>query len=126
MPKLLPKILLFIAVITIITGFLQVVAAPLVLKFIGAETDKASSHFFAIIGMFMILFGGMLWQSLRQPQSGAVPVFWCGMQKLGAAGAIGLGVIYGIFDSLALAVALFDFLSGVLIFIYWRKLKYST
>ena len=123
MPKLLPNLLLFIAVVTIVTGLVQVVAAPLVLDFIGAETNKPSAHFFAIIGMFMVLFGGLLWQSLRQPQMGPVPVFWCGLQKLGAAVAIGLGVINGVFGTLAMAVAFFDLLSGVLIFIYWRKLQ---
>ena len=122
MPKLLPNLLLFIAMVTILTGLVQVVAAPVVLNFIGAETNRTSSYFFAIIGMFMVLFGGLLWQSLRRPQMGPVPVFWCGLQKLGAAVAIGLGVINGIFGTLAMAVAIFDLLSGVLIFIYWRKL----
>jgi hypothetical protein len=126
MPKLLHNLLVFIAVVTILTGLVQVVAAPFVLKFIGAQSDKTSAHFFAIIGMFMALFGGLLWQSLRQPQIGPVPVFWCGLQKLGAAVAVGMGVLNGIFATLALGVAIFDLLSSILIYMYWRKLPSKT
>lgn len=123
MPKLLYKTLLFIAGVTLATGLLQVVAAPMVLSLIGAQTDKTSAHFFAIIGMFMALFGGLLWQTLKQPHIGPAPVFWCGLQKFGAAAAISLGVYQNIFNDLALGVALFDFGSGILIFNYWRKVK---
>ncbi|KAA5541197.1 patatin [Adhaeribacter rhizoryzae] len=122
MPRLLPKLLLFISGVTVLTGAVQVVAAPLVLNIVGARTDKTSAHFFAIVGMFMVLFGGLLWQSLKRPL-GPEPIFWCGLQKFGAAVAIGLGVRNGIFSSLALSVALFDFVSGILIFTYWRNFK---
>jgi hypothetical protein len=122
MPRLLPKLLLFIAAITVVTGLLQVVAAPLVLNIIGAQTNPTSAHFFAIIGMFMALFGGLLWQTLKQPQ-GLAPLFWCGLQKLGAAAAVGLGVGNGIFSGLALGVALFDLFSAILIFSYWQQVK---
>ncbi|MDB5261454.1 MAG: patatin protein [Adhaeribacter sp.] len=122
-PALLYKALLFISGITVLTGLVQVVAAPLVLNFIGADTGKTSAHFFAIIGMFMALFGGLLWQSLRQSPVNPVPVWWCACQKIGAAAAVGLGVLTGIFSGLALGVALFDLLSGILIFIFWRKIQ---
>ncbi|GEO07363.1 hypothetical protein AAE02nite_50270 [Adhaeribacter aerolatus] len=123
---MLPKLLVFISAVTVLTGAVQVVAAPLVLSFIGASTDKTSAHFFAIIGMFMVLFGGLLWQTLRQAPVGPEPVFWCGLQKLGAAAAVGLGVLNGIFSGLALGVAFFDLVSGILIFTYWQKLKIKT
>ncbi|MGV3585381.1 MAG: patatin [Adhaeribacter sp.] len=122
MPRLLPKLLLFIAVVTVLTGATQVVAAPVVLNIIGAATNKTGAYFFAIVGMFMVLFGGLLGQAVKQPL-GPEPIFWCGLQKFGAAVAIGLGVRNGIFSNLALGVALFDLVSGILIFSYWRKLK---
>jgi hypothetical protein len=126
MPRLLPKLLVFISAVTVLTGAVQVVAAPFILSFIGANQDKTSAHFFAIIGMFMVLFGGLLWQALRHPQVGPVPIFWCGLQKFGAAAAVGLGVWNGIFSGLALGVALFDLCSGILIISYWQKIKNNT
>ena len=123
MQRLLYKVLVFISVATLLTGLGQVLFAPFVLTVVGAESDKTSAHFFAIIGMFMFLFGGMLLQALRSREGNLVPVFWSGLQKLGAALAVGLGVFNGVFSSLALGVAGFDLLSGVLIFIYWRHLK---
>lgn len=123
MKRLLFKILIFIAVITMASGLGQIIAAPVILNFIGAERDRTSSHFFAIIGMFMLLFGGLLFQSLKSREINPVPVFWCGMQKFGAAVAVGLGVYNTVFSRLALGVAVFDLLSGILILMYWKKLK---
>lgn len=106
-----------------VSGLGQIIAAPVILSLIGAERDRTSSHFFAIIGMFMLLFGALLFQSLKSRELNSVPVFWCGMQKFGAAVAIGLGVYNTVFSRLALGVALFDLLSGILILMYWKKLK---
>ncbi|MDX1532518.1 MAG: hypothetical protein R3362_13385, partial [Rhodothermales bacterium] len=73
---------------------------------------------FGIVGMFMVLFGGLLWEGLppRGPQPTALR--WAGLQKLGAFGAVTLGVVRGLFGPVALLVAGFDLLSGVLIFVY--------
>jgi hypothetical protein len=51
----------------------------------------------------------------------APALLWSGLQKLGAVGAVGLGVYHGLFSNLALAVAAFDLLSAVVMLLYWRK-----
>ena len=43
-------------------------------------------------------------------------------QKLGASAAVGLGVRRGLLSPLALGVAGFDALSGLLALDYWRRL----
>lgn len=106
-----------------LTGLGQIFAAPVFLNIIGAKSDRASAYFFAIIGMFMFLFGGLLLHALQSREKSGVAVFWCGMQKLGAAVAISLGVFHSVFSQLAISVAAFDLLSGVLIFLYWKKVK---
>lgn len=116
--KILDLSLFAIAIITIVSGLLQLIMPSLVLQIVSAETTPTSQHFFAIIGMFMLLFGGALLQALISPQPQAVVLIWAGLQKFGAAIAVGLGVIKLIFSPFALLIAGFDLLSGVLIFWY--------
>jgi len=112
-----------IAVITVLSGAAQLFAPRLVLRVVGGEATPASSHFFAIIGMFMMIFGGLLWQSVQASSVLRVPLFWAALQKLGAAGAVGLGVSRGLFDPVALLVASFDLASGLLALWYWRQFR---
>ena len=113
--------LVAISVATMLTGLAQVVAPATMLGLIMAEASPTATHFFAIIGMFMCLFGGLLWQVLRSPAYQPTAVLWAGLQKLGAAIAVGLGVHAGIFSALALGVAGFDFCSGLLIMLYLKN-----
>lgn len=118
------KILLkIIAVITIISGLVQAVSPALVLGIIDGVATPSSNHFFGIVGLFMILFGGLLYHALRDRRHQPVAVFWCGLQKFGAAAAVGLGVSRDIFSWLALGVAGFDLVSGLLILIYWYSIQ---
>jgi len=112
-----------IAVLTILSGLLQVVKPQWVLAVVGAEITATSKHFFGIVGMFMALFGGMLWQALVAERPQPLPVFWCGLQKLGATVAVGLGVSRDLFSWLALGVAGFDLFSGALILAYWWTIR---
>jgi hypothetical protein len=50
-------------------------------------------------------------------------VFCAGVQKLGASAAVALGVRRRIFSPLALIVAGFDLLSGIVAFAYWRRVR---
>ena len=118
----LRAVLLAIAGITVISGAVQVIDPAFVLTMVGAATGSAVQHFFGIVGMFMVLFGGMLLHALLAGDSSPLPVLWAGLQKFGAAAAVGLGVARAVFSDAALAVAGFDFLSGVLIFLYWRTM----
>lgn len=116
--NLLYRVLLLISVLTVASGLGQVIKPALILRLIGAETTPASAHFFGIIGMFMVFFGAMLLQALLTAGDHSVAVLWSGVQKFGAAAAVGLGVLTGIFSPIALGVAGFDLLSGVLIMMY--------
>jgi hypothetical protein len=115
---LLFKLSAAIAAITIVTGFVQMLRPELVLGIIGADTNPAPRHFFGIVGMFMVLFGGMLLHALLDAGDHRIVVLWSGLQKIGASGAVALGVWNGIFSTLALGVAGFDLFSGAVIFLY--------
>jgi hypothetical protein len=116
-------VLLLISVLTVASGLGQLARPDLILRLIGGEASPTAVHSFGIVGMFMVLFGGMLLQALLTAGDHSVAVLWAGLQKFGAAGAVGLGVIKGIFSPLALGVALFDLLSGVLIFAYRARTR---
>lgn len=119
----LVKILIVIAVITVLSGLTQMLFPALVLGVIGGEITGSTNHFFGIVGMFMVLFGGLLIHVLRGKKPQPVPVLWCGLQKFGAAIAVTLGIGRGLFSWLAFGVAAFDLFSGVLIMIYWFSAK---
>jgi hypothetical protein len=120
-PVLLHRIIIFIAIVTILSGLFQMFFAPLVLDLVGASADATSAHFFSIVGMFMFLFGGLLWQGASKKQRN--PVFWASLQKFGASIAVAVGVYHSIFSNIALGVALFDLFSGILILALWNSLS---
>ena len=115
--------LLAIAAITMLSGAAQLLAPGVVLHVVGGEATPATMHFFAIIGMFMVLFGGLMWQALRAARPQPIALFWAALQKVGAAIAVGLGVSRGLFGPLALVVASFDLLSGILALWYWKTIN---
>jgi hypothetical protein len=118
-------VLVLIAAATVLTGLAQMLSPGFVLSTMKAEIDPTSKHFFGIVGMFMVLFGGLFLNALLSRANHPVAVFWASMQKLGAAVAVGLGVMNHIFSSLALGVAGFDLLSGILGIIYWLRIRNS-
>jgi hypothetical protein len=106
-----------IALITVASGALQMVCPATVLRMVGGEIGPSSDHFFGIVGMFMVLFGGLLFQGLLQGET--IALFWAGLQKLGASGAVGLGVSHHLFSPLAWGLVGFDFCSAILILYLW-------
>jgi hypothetical protein len=116
--KWLYRALLAISAITVASGLAQLIRPDLLLGMIGGEATPGARHSFGIVGMFMVLFGSMLLHALLTAGDHSVAVLWAGFKKLGAAGAVGLGVMRGLFGPLALAVAAFDLLSGILILVY--------
>lgn len=121
MNRYLNLLVVIISAITILSGLSQMVAPDLVLAVIDAEVSAASSHFFRIIGMFMALFGGLMLHTLYSTHTSREAAFWCAMQKLGAFVAVTWGVINGIFGPMAIGVALFDLLSGLLFLYFLRQ-----
>jgi hypothetical protein len=117
-------VLLLIAILTVFSGAVQVIAPGFVLGVVGAERSPASLHFFAIVGMFMVLFGALLWQALRSASPQPIAVFWAGMQKLGASAAVTLGIVREVFQSpITWGVAALDLVSGVLALAWWLRLR---
>ncbi len=116
-------ILAAIGAITVASGLLQLATPSTVLRFVGAEATPTTMHFFGIVGMFMGLFGGLLLHALFSPAHHPAMVFWASLQKFGASVAVGVGVLHHIFSGLALLVAGFDFLSGVLTLWYWFRIR---
>jgi hypothetical protein len=107
-----------IGAITAATGVLQAAAPQATLGPLKADESPTVRHFFGTVGMFMACTGGVL---LARPADPAV-VLMTAAQKLGASAAVGLGVRRGLLSPVALAVAGFDALSGLIALDYWRRL----
>lgn len=110
-----------IAIGTLGAGLFQVVFPGVVLDIIDGDSSKTPAHFFAIVGMFMALFGGLVLHSLYRDEAIALVVGWASVQKLGASIAVGLGVARDVFGALALAVAVFDLASFVVMALLARR-----
>jgi hypothetical protein len=116
-------LLVLIAAMTALTGAIQMIAPAFILRLLSAETTATSKHFFAIVGMFMVLFGGATLNALLSFKHHPVVIFWSGLQKLGASAAVGLGVVNEVFSSIAIVVAVIDLLSGLLALWYWKRIR---
>ena len=116
-------LLILIAASTLLTGAVQALAPGFILRLLSAEITATSKHFFAIVGMFMVLFGGATLHALLSFKHHPVVILWSSFQKFGASVAVALGVQRGVFSSLALIVAAVDFLSGALALWYWSRIR---
>jgi hypothetical protein len=123
MNKYLNLIVIGISLATIISGLVQMISPQTVLTFIQAEITSTSAHFFAIVGMFMTLFGGLMLHAIYSPYPQRPAVLWCAFQKLGAFAAVGLGILNGIFAPIAAAVAIFDLFSGLVFLYYYKRIE---
>jgi hypothetical protein len=116
--KKLYWLLVIISVATLISGIVQLLAPQFILRLISAEVTGTTEQCFGIVGMFMALFGGMLLEVLISKQPVKPVYLWAGLQKIGASAAVSIGVLRHLFSPLALGIASFDLLSGILIFVY--------
>ena len=121
--SLIRRSLIGIAGLTMVTGAIQVFAPRAMLQALSATDDDTARHFFGTVGMFMVVVGGGLLNALLRPGRDPVIVFWAALQKLGASLAVGLGVRRRILSPLALVVAVFDLLSGLLAVEHWRRIR---
>jgi hypothetical protein len=124
MKKNLPILIALISVFTLIAGLVQMVAPGFVLGVVGASQTATSQYFFALIGMFMVLFGGLMLVTVYQAPVNRAAVVFCALQKLGACLAVTIAFSHGLFAWPALGVALFDGFSGLLFLYYLRILTY--
>jgi hypothetical protein len=112
-------VLLVISIITILSGVVQMAVPGVILAFMSAQIDPTTMHFFGIVGMFMTLFGGLWLHALTRPDAQPVASLWASLQKVGAFAAVSLGVLHQVFAPVALAVATFDLLTGLIGLSYW-------
>jgi len=120
-------LVVLIAFITLVSGIAQMLAPSFMLDFIGKEMPTPSSaHFFAIVGMFMTIFGGMVLHAIYSSVTNKQVMLWSAFQKFGAFLAVTIGVFNGLFSILAMSVAIFDLFSGVVFIIYLRVLNASN
>ena len=108
----LPCVLRAIAGITVATGALTAVRPGLVLGEL-SPGPTPMDQLFGTIGMFMVVSGGTLHRALAAPHPERGVLIWSAVQKLGASAAMGIGVRRGLYARRALAVAGFDFASGL-------------
>lgn len=120
---LIRLLLIVIAAVTVLSGLAQLFAPDFVLSIVAREPNALGAHLFATVGMFMAITGAMFLQSLfaRSAES-AIPL-WIGVQKIAAAILVGWAVASGLFTPLATGVAAFDAVTGVIAFIFWRRLR---
>lgn len=123
MNRFLSLIVIVIALVTVISGTFQMISPQSVMTLIHADKNPASMHFFGIIGMFMLIFGGLMLHVVYHPKPQRPAILWCALQKLGASAAVGLGILNGIFSILAAGVALFDLASGLIYIYYYNKVR---
>src|SRR5438445_103201 len=108
MPRL-RQIVLVIAVLAVTSGLVQLFAPGFVLVLLSAESSAVARHFFGIVGMFMVLFGGLLYDALRSSTSQEAAVLWAGLQTFGALG-VAVRVISRLYDGSPYPA--FDFFAG--------------
>jgi hypothetical protein len=110
-----------IAAGTFFSGLLLIAFQRFVLDILSAPTTTSDRLFFAIIGMFMAIVGGLLTQDLLRRPSRLV-VGWSALQKLGASAAMSLAVALSVFSHYGIILAAFDFCSALLAIAYWWRL----
>ena len=116
-------LLLAIAAGTFLSGLVLIALPGVVLDLLGAPTDTSDKLFFAIIGMFMAVVGGLLTQALLRPPPSPLVVGWSALQKLGASVAMSLAVILDVFSLAGLGLVVFDFVSFLLAAAYWWRIR---
>lgn len=121
--SLIRRSLVAISALTVVSGAIQAVGPRWLLRFLRAEEDATARHLFGTIGMFMVVVGGGLLNALVRPGRQPVIVFWAALQKIAAFLAVALGVRRRIFSPIALGIAFFDLLSGLLAAEYWRRIR---
>lgn len=119
---LIRLLLILIAAVTVVTGLAQLVAPAWVLAFIAPAPGALGLHFFATVGMFMVITGAMFLQSLLVRSTEPAIPFWIGVQKIAAAGLVAWAIMRGLLVPLAYAVAAFDAISGAIAFVFWKRL----
>ncbi|RYZ38925.1 MAG: patatin-like phospholipase family protein [Myxococcaceae bacterium] len=109
--------------ITVVSGAVQMFLPGTELRLLHADASASPAHFFRIVGMFMVLFGGLLLHGLHEPRANPAAFLWSGLQKVGACLMVAVAVGRGLLSPLSLLVAGFDALSAALILGFYVTLR---
>ncbi len=114
------------AVITTVSGAMQMLRPGFVLGTISRDQTPLGRQLFATVGMFMAVSGATLHRTLAPTRPDPQLLKWAASQKLAASLAVGIGVKHGLFRRRALGVATFDLASAIACFAYARSLETSV
>ncbi|RKH34443.1 patatin-like phospholipase family protein [Corallococcus praedator] len=109
--------------ITVVSGVVQMFLPGTELRLMQADASAAPAHFFRIVGMFMVLFGGLLLHGLHEPRANPAAFLWSGLQKVGACLMVAVAVARGLLSPVSLLVAAFDALSAALVLGFYVTLR---
>jgi hypothetical protein len=110
-----------VGVVTALSGLFLLAFPKTALSLLGAGKTDPAPYLFGLIGMFMLLFGGLLIDTARRPDPAPVALFWCMLQKIGATIAMVVGYVTDVFGWFALFVALVDAASALIVRALWRR-----
>lgn len=119
----LRAVLVALGVVTAVTGVAEILAPAALLSLLGAEPTPLATQLFATVGLFMVVVGGLLTQSLLRRTPHRDVVFWSAVQKAGAVVAVSVAVLNGVFGPIALLVAALDLATAALLAVYWKRLR---
>ena len=112
-----------VAAVSALAGIVIMVFPGFVMRLMAVVRSPTTDHFFVIIGMFIFLFGALFFHGMGSPRHHPVVLLWIVFEKVGAAAMVTLGVRHRILAPLALALAGYDLLSGVLAIAYWQRIR---
>jgi hypothetical protein len=117
-------VLLSSAVFNVAIGVSQVLMPSTVMAQLHVSVDVNTLQFFATLGFLLVVIGGLQIQSFlfTKPDQPLV-VFWSGVEKLGAAGAVTVGALHHVFGPIMFFVAFMSVLLGLLNLWYWFEIK---
>jgi hypothetical protein len=114
-------ILVSIAVITIGSGLIQMVASDAALSIMGFGAAPENVYLFRLVSLLTALFGGALFHTAWTRRCEPTVLLWSGLQKVFGALAVLLAVLGGIIQGNTLLVAGYDFLAGLYVLWFWRR-----
>jgi hypothetical protein len=120
-PDPMRRVLRWVAGITAASGALQMSRPRLILGELSPDHSAMTRQLFGTVGMFMAVAGGILHRTLAVEDPDRGLLGWAALQKIGAAAAVALGVRHRLFARRALAVAVFDFCSGIACLVFARR-----
>lgn len=110
-----------VGVLTAASGLFVLTFPKTSLSLLGANDPDPAPYLFGLVGMFMLLFGGLLVDAARRPDPPPVALFWCLIQKVAAVIAMLVGVFTDVYGWFAVVVALFDAACALVIRALWRR-----